>query len=99
MVFIFCKVHGTGSNTVLAVCDKEILGKTLKEGKISFSASQSFYKGAEVGEEELRKKIREFGNVNIVGNKAVSIALEEKLVSQESIVEIAGVKHVQIFKI
>jgi hypothetical protein len=37
--------------------------------------------------------------VNLVGNKAVGIALAENLVSEESVMEIAGVKHVQIFKI
>jgi hypothetical protein len=99
VVLIFCKVHGQGKEQVLAACDSELLGKTLEQGKIFFEVKESFYKGREVEEAELRKKLREFENINLVGNKAVGIALEEKLVLEENVLGIAGVKHVQIFKI
>ena len=49
--------------------------------------------------EELRSKLHEFGIINIVGNKAVQIALDEGIVLDENVIEIAKVKHVQIFKI
>ena len=49
--------------------------------------------------EELRSKLYEFGIINIVGNKAVQIALDEGIVLDENVIEIAKVKHVQIFKI
>ena len=48
---------------------------------------------------ELRNKLHEFENINIVGNKAVQVALDEGVVSDENVIEIAKVKHVQIFKI
>lgn len=48
---------------------------------------------------ELQSKLHEFGNINIVGNKAVQVVLDEGLVSDENVIEIAKVKHVQIFKI
>jgi len=99
MVLIYCKVHFSQGTRVLAVCDKALCGKTLKEKGIEFIVSESFYKGEEITVEELKEKLQEFGNVNIVGNKAVGIALQEKLVGKESVIEIAGEKHVQIFKI
>jgi len=80
------------------VCDKELCGKTLKGEKVDFKVSEGFYKGEEIDEKELREKLHEFGNINIVGNKAVKIAIEEKLVYKEGILKIAGIKHVQIFK-
>ena len=99
LIPIFFKVHGTLGREVLAVCDKEVCGKVLKAGEIEFFASESFYKGEELKEAELKEMLHEFDNVNLVGNKAVGIALQEKLISDENVVEIAGVKHVQIFKI
>jgi len=84
---------------VLAVCDKGLVGKTLKEGKIELSVSQGFFGGEQITEAELRELLHEFENINIVGNKAVKIALEEELALEESIIEIENVKHVQIFKI
>jgi len=88
-----------GSNAVLGVCDKELCGKTLNGKKTEFVVSNSFYNGEPVSIEELRIKLHEFENINIVGNKAVQIALEEGLVSKDNVIEIAKVKHVQIFKI
>ncbi len=99
VVPIFHKVHGQGNEKVLAACDKEVLGKRLEQGKICFEVKESFYKGSEIEEAELRKKLHEFENINLVGNKAVALALEEKLALEENVMEIAGTKHVQIFKI
>ena len=99
LVPIFCKVHGSLGKEILAVCDKELCGKTLKSEDLEFVVSEGFYKDKELEESELKKMLREFDNVNLVGNKAVGIALEEKLASEENVVEIAGVKHVQMFKI
>jgi len=71
----------------------------LKAGEIEFSVSESFYRGEEILEQALKEKLKEFDNVNLVGNKAVGIALEEKAVVSESVIEISGVKHVQMFTI
>ncbi len=84
---------------VLAVCDREIAGRELRQGKVSFAVSERFYKEKSVGEKELRQLLHMFDNINIVGNRAVAIAMEEKLVQPESVMEIQGVKHVQIFKV
>jgi len=99
VVQILHKVHGPGNETVLAVCDKQLLGKTLEQGKICFEVSKGFYGGKAITAQELCRKIPEFDNINMVGNKAVGIALEKKLIRPESVMEIAGIKHVQVFKI
>ncbi|MFA4854982.1 MAG: DUF424 family protein [archaeon] len=99
LVQILCKVHGFGQSEVLAVCDKELCGKTLKGPLADFAVSKWFYGGEGLSEKELRARLREFENINIVGNKAVSIALAEGVVSEENVIDLSGVKHVQIFKI
>lgn len=99
MIPILFKVHGSGANAVLAACDKELCGKTLKSEKLEFLVSEGFYKGNEITEDNLRNKLHEFDNVNLVGNRVVSIAIEENLVLEENVIEISKVKHVQIFKI
>ncbi len=88
-----------GNNAVLAVCDKELCGKTFKGKETEFVVSKDFYKGEPVSIKELQGKLHEFESINIVGNKAVQVALEEGIVSDENVIEIAKVKHVQIFKI
>jgi hypothetical protein len=39
------KLRKIGNHVLLAICDVEILGKTLREGKIVFKVSEEFYKG------------------------------------------------------
>ena len=40
--------------------------------------------------------LHQFGNINLIGNKAVETALEEKFARAEQVIEIAGIKHLQI---
>ncbi|MBN2067337.1 MAG: DUF424 family protein [Candidatus Diapherotrites archaeon] len=75
------------------------MGKQLKQGKIHFNVSERFYKEKQVSETGLKKLLQEFDNINLVGNKAVEIAVGEKIASEKNVVEIGGVKHLQIFKI
>lgn len=97
MITIYCRVHKTINGSVLAVCDKELAGKTLRDGEIEFFVSEKFYRGTEISEKQLRKKLKSFDNINLVGSKAVKIAVEEKLVGEKSILFIQKKPHVQIF--
>ena len=99
IALILAKVHGNGSNSVLAVCDKELCGKTLKSGRADFVVSKGFYEGKEISEKRLKTMLHEFENINIVGNKAVQLAMEEGIACKENVIEIGKIKHVQIFKI
>lgn len=96
---MFHKVHSMQGKEVLAVCDKQVVGKQLRQGEIEFNVSLRFFKEKELSEKQLRQLLHEFDNINLVGNKAVAIAIDEKIASKESVIEISGVKHVQIFKI
>lgn len=81
---------------MLAVADKELIGKTLTGNGIEFEVSEQFYKGEEIGPGELKKMLHEFGNINLIGEKAVAAALDEKLAGKSQILKIGGVKHLQI---
>ncbi|HLD58080.1 MAG TPA: DUF424 family protein [archaeon] len=98
MKSIFHKIHSSGTNFVLAVCDRELLGKTLKRGELEFKVSESFYGNKGITEAKLKKLLHEFGNINLVGKKSVGIALKERLLSEKNIIDISGVPHAQIFQ-
>ena len=67
--------------------------------KTRLEIKESFYKGEEISREQLKKLLHQFTNINIVGNRATEIALQEKLATEKQVIEIAGVKHLQIFVI
>lgn len=88
-----------GNNVLLAICDAEILGKTLREGKIVFKIKEEFYRGAKVTVEEAVAMIENSTIVNMIGKNIVQKAIEKGYVHPEAILNIEGVPHAQIVKI
>jgi len=88
-----------GNNVLLAICDAEILGKTLREGKIVFNVKEEFYKGARVAIEEAVAMIANSTIVNMVGKNIVKKAIEKGYVHPEAVLRIEGIPHAQIVKI
>jgi len=80
---------------VVAICDSDLIGKTFEQGNAQLEVKESFFKGKEVSKEELIKILndlsQEDATFNIVGEESVSIALEEGVISEESIKRIQDV--------
>lgn len=88
-----------GRNVLLCMCDIDILGKTLREGKIVFSVREDFYKGARVPLDEAVSLIEASTIVNMVGKNIVKKAIERGFVHPEAVLNIEGVPHAQIVKL
>jgi hypothetical protein len=88
-----------GNNVLLAMCDAEILGKTLRKGKIFFHVKEEFYKGTKVSIEEAIGMIENSTIVNMVGKNVVQKAIEKGHVHPEAVINIEGVPHAQIVKL
>jgi hypothetical protein len=93
------KIRKIGNNVLLSICDAEILGKTLREGKIVFRVTEEFYKGVEVEIEEAIAMIENSTIVNMIGKNIVKKAVEKGYVHPEAILNIEGVPHAQIVKL
>jgi hypothetical protein len=93
------KLRKIGGNVLLAICDADILGKTLREGKIVFCIKEDFYKGAKVTIEEAVDMISNSTIVNMIGKNIVQKAMEKGYVHPEAVLNIEGVPHAQILKI
>ncbi|MCK4313694.1 DUF424 family protein [Candidatus Bathyarchaeota archaeon] len=88
-----------GNNVLLAMCDAEIIGKTLRKGKMVFHVKEEFYKGTKVSIEEAVDLIANSTIVNMIGNNVVQKAIEKGHVHPEAVLTIDGVPHAQIVKI
>jgi hypothetical protein len=88
-----------GRNVLLAICDADILGKTLCEGKIVFHVKEQFYNGSKVTVEEAVTMIENSTIINLVGRNVVTKAIEKGYVHPEAVLHIEGVPHAQIVKI
>jgi hypothetical protein len=95
---VYMNLKKRGRNVLLAICDAEILGKKLCEGKIVFHVKEEFYKGAKVSIEEAICMIENSTIVNMVGKNVVGKAIEKGYVHPEAVLNIEGIPHAQIVK-
>jgi len=84
--------------SIVNVCDTELIGRTLVEGKLKMHISRDFFGGDMVGEEEATKIIRESAMISLAGRRSVSIALANRLGSPQAVREIEGVPFLMIYK-
>jgi len=94
---IMTKIHTSGSETILAACDSELLGKTLEEGDICISVNSTFFGETEVTEDEFRGMLACATSANIVGEKAVNIAIELNCIHPDAVMRILGVPYAMFF--
>lgn len=82
---------------VVAICDKELIGKKFEEKESKLEIKEKFYKGQVKNAQETKEIIRnmkaEDATFNIVGEKAVQVALEEEIIRPEGIKTISGVPY------
>ena len=96
-IIIIAKMHRSGGDAVLAACDADVLGKTLKDGDINVTVSEGFFGNMEVSEEDLRIMLGQASNMNLFGEKTIAIAVDEGFVDPDSAMMIDGIPHVQIY--
>ena len=96
---VYMNLKRVGSNVLLAVCDCELLGRTLQEGKIVFKIKDEFYNGRKGTVEEAMGMINNSTIVNLVGKTCVDKAIAHGYVHPEAVIEIEGVPHAQIMKL
>jgi len=91
---ILLKVHES-YRWVVAVCDKDIFGKKMVDGKRALDVSGEFFNGKLMTDEEIEKEIircnYEDATFNFVGENSVRIAKTLGIVKDEGVVMIEGV--------
>jgi len=95
----YVNVRRIGRRVLLAVCDAELLGKVLRDGKIVFEVRKDFYDGLKMSVEEAVDLMEESTIVNMVGRNIVKKAIERGLIHPEAVLDISGVPHAQIVRL
>jgi len=87
-------IHGENrSETIVGICDQELLGK--KVGCLNIS--ESFFKGELIEIDDALQKIETATMTNLVGKNITSAALEKGIISKKGIKEIEKIPQAQIF--
>jgi len=94
---ITVRMYRKGSEVLVAACDKELIGRTLREGEIQLEVS-SFYEGEDATEEMLINRLSMCTVANLVGQRTVAAAAKHKLIDEECVLLVEGVPHVQMVR-
>jgi len=84
---------------MVACCDKELLGKVFREGKLKLSLQTNFYGNSTLDLLEAMVLLDNADILNLVGEKVVRAAIDRGLVHPHAVISIAGVPHVQVMKL
>ncbi len=89
------RVRQTHDHVMISVCDKQLLGTTLNEGKIKFQVSKEFYGGDLVDLKTCIKYLKSATIANMIGNVTVEAAINAGLVHETAVLHIEGQQHAQ----
>ena len=87
------KIHKSQGKIIVALCDKELLGKKLSGKGCELDLGSDFFKGKEKNELEIGDILRNSWTCNIAGRKSIELALKEEVISKEHVKEIDGVPY------
>jgi uncharacterized protein len=97
---MYLKVHrAPDGSTVIAVCDRELLDRKLRHGDLELHVSEFFYGNTPADEGDVVRAIQEGDNINLIGEKAVGIAVGLGLVERSGCLIIEDIPHAQIVRV
>jgi hypothetical protein len=91
---MYVKIHKSYRG-VVAICDSDLISRKFEEGNSELFVRENFFKGEEKTDSEIEEIMedlkKEDATFNIVGKKAIAIALKVGLIKKEGIRTIGGV--------
>ena len=104
MCAFYLTVRKSAHGSVVAVCDRELVGRRYEEGEFVLDLTTNFF-----FEEGLTKEVddvsviveavKESFTSNIVGNRIVEALVEHGVINKNGVKNIAGIKYAMTFKI
>ncbi len=92
----YMNVFRSGREVLLAACDRDLLGRVFREGKVRLDVSRDFYGGFVGDEEDLLGALPNATIANLVGERVVEVAIGAGFVDPECVLRVEGVPHAQV---
>lgn len=97
---VYVKVwKGNSRETMIAICDCNVIGKKVCEGKLVLDVSKDFYQGERMTVEAAIDVLKTATVANFVGKDAIRCGIEAGLVHKDAVISIGGIPHAQFVQI
>lgn len=92
------RIRHTQGETLVTVCDEELLGEKFKEGELKLEVKNSFYEGEEASVEKCIDALEEATIANLVGS-IVEHAINAHIINPDNVLRIQDVPHAQMARL
>ncbi|MGB0855783.1 MAG: DUF424 domain-containing protein [Nitrosopumilus sp.] len=92
------KVTDYQKNTMLNICDVELLGKNIIQDDLKMNISKNYYGQKLVDKEEATTLLKNSSIINMVGKNTISLSIELGIGSENGIKSVSGVPFLIVFK-
>lgn len=82
------KVHSLPSDTMVAVCDSDILGKTFFHNDAEILVNPRFYGDIDYFADEALTILQNATQINAIGNKIVALLVQEQMIHEDMIIRL-----------
>ncbi|MFA6331764.1 MAG: DUF424 domain-containing protein [Methanoregula sp.] len=97
---MFLKIHRSREAAdVVAVCDRELINTTICNETMKVIIHDSFYGKTPVTENEVREALKNAGNINLIGERTICLAIEMGLLTRADCIMIGSIPHAQIYNL
>ena len=93
------KVSYHQKNTMLNICDVELLGKQISQDELNMKISESYYGEKLVDKEEAKSLLQNSSIINMVGKEIVSLSIELGIGTESGIKTISDIPFLIVFKL
>ena len=90
------KIHKQQGKSIIAICDKELIGQNYEENNLQLDLTSDFYRGEEKTVEHIADVLRNCDIINLVGKNSIQLGLKEGILTDDEIKTIQGVPHAQV---
>lgn len=93
-------VHLTGyqENTMLNICDVDLVGKKISEKNLQVDISKNYYGKEIVEKNEAENLLKNSSVINMVGKEIISLSMNLGIGSEKGIKKISGVPFLIVYK-
>ncbi len=92
------RIVRTQGETLVVVCDEELLGKKFKNGEFRLDVKEYFYKGEKASVEDCLVALRNATIGNLVGS-IVGHAVKAGVIERENVLRFQKVPHAQLVRL
>ncbi len=92
------RVSNYQQNPMLNICDSELVGRTVSEGRRNLNISQGYYGQKTVGQQEAEALLKASAIINMAGEKTVALSIALGIGAEAGVKHVGGIPFLIVFK-